>query len=103
MNTNAFSIARVFSATSLLTLLASGASQAAMAPSLHDKTTQVQRVDCAAGFHIGPIGTCIIGLDDERHDTVIEKRATEEGCETKSVRRTDDMGNTETRTKTNCD
>ncbi len=88
---------------SLSALLSTGIAQAAMSPGIHDTTTNVQRVDCAVGFHIGPIGTCIIGIEEESHDTVIEKRATDEGCQTKSVRRTDDVGNTETRTTTNCD
>jgi hypothetical protein len=76
--------------------------QAAMSPVVHNDTSIVQRVDCAIGFHVGPAGGCIIGTE-EHHDRVIERRATDEGCETKSVHRSDDMGNSETRTKTNCD
>ena len=75
--------------------------QAAMMPAIHSDNDVVQRVDCAVGFHIGPAGACILGTE-EHHDTVVEHRAADEGCETKSVTRSDDSG-TETRTKTNCD
>ena len=30
-------------------------------------TSYIQHVDCAAGFHVGPVGTCVIGTD-EPHD-----------------------------------
>ncbi len=73
-----------------------------MMPSSQQGTPAVQHVDCDVGFHLGPLGSCIIGTE-ERHDRVIdEHRAADEGCETKSVKRTDSDGNTETRTKTNC-
>jgi len=86
--------------------LSAGASQAAMAPATHFDGSNIQRTDCAVGFHLGPAGACIIGTPDvEPAPRVIEEhRAThDEGCETRSVQRSDPMGNTETRTKTNCD
>jgi len=61
----------------------------------------VEHVDCAAGFHIGPVGACILGTDDHRPD-VVERRDDNGGCETKSVTKQDAAGNTETKTKTNC-
>jgi hypothetical protein len=36
-------------------------------------TSYIQHVDCAAGFHVGPVGTCVIGTD-EPHDRVMERR-----------------------------
>jgi hypothetical protein len=85
-------------------LLAAGPSQAAMAPLSHFGDTNIQRTDCAVGFHLGPAGACIIGTPDPAPRVIEERRAThDEGCETRSVRRSDDMGNTETRTRTNCD
>lgn len=83
-------------------LMSTGGAQAAMSPAIHNDTSIVQRVDCAVGFHIGPAGACIIGTE-ERHEKVIERRATDDGCETKTVHRSDGMGNSETRTKSNCD
>jgi hypothetical protein len=86
----------------LTALLALTPAQAAMAPVSHFDSPLVQMADCAAGFHIGPIGTCIIGTEEEGHDRVVE-HPTDGGCQTKSVQRSDAMGNTETRTKTDCD
>jgi hypothetical protein len=83
-------------------LMSSGGAQAAMSPAVHYDTSNVQRVDCAVGFHLGPAGACIIGTE-EHHEKVIERRATDDGCETKTVHRSDGMGNSETRSKTNCD
>lgn len=77
-------------------------SQAAMYPMAHYATAHIQHVDCAAGFHLGPIGTCIIGTDDNP-PPVVERRSADEGCQTKTVKRTDSDGNSETRSKTNCD
>jgi hypothetical protein len=94
-------ITRGSAAVAIATLLSFTPAQAAMSPALHTEDASVQRVDCAVGFHIGPAGACVIGTE-ERHDTVIERRAADEGCRTKSVTRSDDTG-TETRTKTNCD
>jgi hypothetical protein len=64
-------------------------------------TSYIQHVDCAAGFHVGPVGTCVIGTD-EPHDRVMERRDDHAGCDTKSVTRQDEAGNSETKTKTNC-
>jgi len=64
-------------------------------------TPYIHHVDCAVGFHLGPLGTCVIGVDDpgpaavERHDDNV-------GCETKSVTKQDAAGNSVTKTKTNC-
>jgi hypothetical protein len=84
------------------------ATPATMFPASQFATPEVQRVDCAVGAHIGPLGACIIGQDDNR-PVVVEHRVTDspgpqatEGCSTKSVTRTNDSGDTETHTKTNC-
>jgi len=68
----------------------------------------IQNVDCAIGAHIGPLGACIIGNDDNP-PVVVEHRVVDapdpqaaDGCSTKSVTRTDSSGDSETRTKTNC-
>jgi len=76
-------------------------SQAAMYPAAHFTTPYVQHVDCAAGFHLGPVGACILGTDDHRPD-VAEHRDDNGGCDTKSVTKQDAAGNSETKTKTNC-
>jgi hypothetical protein len=82
---------------------------AAMLPVTHIATPYVQHVDCAVGAHIGPLGGCILGDDHSPPPVVIERRATDDpaprdtdGCASKSVTRTDGMGNSETKTKTNC-
>jgi hypothetical protein len=80
------------------TLLSFSPVQAAMSPAIHNGDASVQRVDCAVGFHLGPAGACIIGTEDR---PVVERRAADEGCETKSVTRSDDTGSV-TKTKTNC-
>jgi hypothetical protein len=81
------------------------AAPASMLPASHFATPNVQRVDCAVGAHIGPLGGCILGTDDHP-PVVIERRAADvpdpNGCGTKSVTRTDADGNSETKTKTNC-
>ena len=100
---NMHSIVTVAASTVLLTVFSAGTSQASMSPNFPHASANSQMVDCAAGFHIGPLGACLGASDEERHDTVIEKRAVEDGCQTKSVRRSDDQGNSETRTSTNCD
>jgi hypothetical protein len=86
-------------------LLLAGPAGAAMSPALSVGAPVVQHVDCAVGFHIGPLGTCVIGAPDEPPPppAVIERRGAAEGCETKSVRRSDTEGNTETHTRTDCD
>ena len=90
-------------ATVAIGVLASGGgAQAAMSPTVHYDTSSVQRVDCAVGFHLGPAGACILGTE-EHHERVIERRATDEGCQTKTVHRSDDMGHSETHSRTDCD
>jgi hypothetical protein len=97
-------------AATIAAFLPIGSAQAAMSPVIHFGTPNVHHVDCAVGFHIGPVGTCVVGTDDRSPprdtppDRVIEHRSVDEGgCQTKSVNRTDAEGNSETRTKTNCD
>jgi hypothetical protein len=82
--------------------------QAAMLPVSRLATPHVQYVDCAIGAHIGPLGACIIGNNDNP-PVVVEHRVVDapdpqaaDGCSTKSVTKTDGAGNTETRTKSNC-
>ena len=69
----------------------------------------VQHVDCAVGAHLGPLGACIVGNDDNGAPAMVEHRSADvpdqrdtNGCASKSVTRTDDTGNSETKTKTNC-
>ena len=84
--------------------ISAGPSQAAMYPTTPSAAPQVVNVDCAVGFHIGPAGACILGTPPEHHDRVIEeRRGAAEGCETRSVHRSDSEGNSETHTATNCD
>jgi len=85
-----------------------GATQATMLPVSRYATPYVQHVDCAIGAHIGPLGACIIGHDDNP-PVVVEHRVVDapdpqavDGCSTKSVTRTDSSGDSETHTKTNC-
>jgi hypothetical protein len=90
-------------------MLASAAStQAMMFPASRHAAPYVRHIDCAIGAHIGPLGACIIGNDDNP-PVVVEHRApdspdsgTANGCSTKSVTRTDGNGDSETRTSTNC-
>ena len=93
-------------AIAVAAFLAAGPAQAAMSPVNPAAAPNVVRVDCAVGFHLGPVGTCVIGTDNppprRPPGAVIERRATDEGCQTKSVRREDAAGNSETRTATNC-
>jgi len=74
--------------------------QAFMFPIARDAAPNIQLVDCAAGFRLGPIGTCILGTDEPRHDG--DHRDANGGCDTKSMTKTDAAGNSETKTKTNC-
>jgi len=90
-------------------MLASVAStQASMIQASRHATPFVQHVDCAIGAHLGPLGACIIGHDDNP-PVVVEHRVVDapgpqgaDGCATTSVTRTDGTGDTETHTKTNC-
>ena len=105
---------RQLTGVSLAALLGAGTlfvavtgAQAGMSPIPLRTTSSVQVVDCAVGAHVGPLGGCILGTDD-RPPVVVEHRSAdapvrdEPGCTTKSIQRTDDAGNTETKTKTNC-
>ncbi|HLH48793.1 MAG TPA: hypothetical protein VKV96_05590 [Roseiarcus sp.] len=80
-----------------------------MYPAVNHPASNLHHIDCAVGFHIGPLGTCVIGDDSgpppppPPDRVIIEHRSADEGCETKSVKREDAAGNSETRTKTNCD
>jgi hypothetical protein len=66
-------------------------------------TPFIQHVDCAVGFHLGPAGACILGTPDAPPaGVIVEHHDGDVGCETKSVTRSDAMGNSETKTKTNC-
>ena len=96
----------------LASLISIGSTQAAMAPAANAGNANVRYVDCAVGFHIGPAGACILGVDKDPPPPppraivvdpppVVEHN--EGGCETKSVNRTDAEGNSETKTKSNCD
>jgi hypothetical protein len=82
--------------------------QATMLPVSHYATPYVHQVDCAIGAHIGPLGACILGANDNP-PVVVERPIVEapappvaDGCSTKSVTRTDGAGNTETHTSSNC-
>ena len=89
-------------AVTIAAFMSGAPANAAMAPALHPSDPALQRVDCAVGFHIGPAGGCVLGTEEPR-ERVIERRATDEDCATKTVRRTDDAGNSVTHTRTNCD
>jgi hypothetical protein len=93
-------------AATIAAFMSVGGAQAAMSPVVHYGTANVQHVDCAVGFHLGPLGTCVIGADDrpppDAAPPVVEHRSVDEGCQTKSINRTDSEGNSETKTKTNC-
>jgi hypothetical protein len=92
------------------TILASVAvAQAAMLPVPQYATPYVQHIDCAVGAHLGPLGACVVGNDDNRAPAMVEHRSADVpdrhdagGCDTKSVTRNSDTGNSETKTKTNC-
>jgi hypothetical protein len=84
-------------------LLGASQAQAGMYPAVSSQSPSIIHTDCAVGFHLGPVGTCVMGTDDARPaPPVEERRATDEGCETRSVNRTDAAGNSETHTRTNC-
>jgi hypothetical protein len=94
-------LAALFGAGILFASVVSG--QAAMAPLAPHAATNIHKADCAVGLHIGPAGGCILGTDDGDHK-VIEHRSADDpdGCTTKTIQRTDDMGNSETKSKSNC-
>jgi len=104
-------IAGCAASAALASLISIGSTQAAMAPVIHAGNPNVHNVDCAVGFHIGPAGACILGSDNDpppppRAVVVDPPPAVVEhnggGCETKSVNRTDAVGNSETKTRSNC-
>jgi hypothetical protein len=100
-------------AAAVAAFISIGGAQAAIYPAVHygnqgsQHTPDIHHVDCAVGFHIGPAGACVLGTDDPpppaEHREIIERRSVDEGCQTKSVHREDSMGNSETKTKSNCD
>src|ERR1700677_4391913 len=92
-----YSAAALLGAGTMLTSVI--ATQAAMLPLARSSMPYVQHVDCAVGAHIGPVGGCILGTDESRPVVVEHPDNTNQGCETKSVTRTDASGNTETKTK----
>jgi hypothetical protein len=103
------SVAALVGAGAIALSLASA--QAAMLPMRMVPESSVQRVDCAIGAHIGPVGGCILGNDNppavvQEAPAVIVERPVDapppDGCATKSVTTTDGMGNSQTRSKTNC-
>jgi hypothetical protein len=106
-------IAGCGASAALASLISIGSTQAAMAPAVNTGSPKVHFVDCAVGFHIGPAGACILGVDNDPPPpppravvvdpppVVVEH--SEGGCVTKSVNRTDAEGNSETKTKSNCD
>jgi hypothetical protein len=91
-------------AAAIAAFMTIGPAQASMYPAVHYGNSNVHHVDCAVGFHIGPLGTCVLGDDrpPPPPDRVIERRSVDEGCQTKSVKREDAEGNSETRTRTDC-
>jgi hypothetical protein len=90
-------------AVTIATFMSAAPAHAAMTPRMHTGTSILQHVDCAVGFHIGPAGACILGAEEEHHDVVIEKRGADEGCSTKTVKKTNGEGDSVTKTTSNCD
>jgi hypothetical protein len=94
----------------MASLISIGSTQAAMAPALPGLSSNIQHVDCAVGLHLGPAGVCIVGVDNDPppRAIVVDPQPVvvdhnDQGCETKSVTRTNSDGASETRTKSNCD
>jgi hypothetical protein len=88
-------------------IMTGGATYAAMAPTIPDDPAKIVRVDCAAGVHLGPSGTCILGTDDRAPPppppAVVERPAVDPGCTTRTEKRTNGEGDSQTRSVTNCD
>ena len=95
---------------SLLTL---GAAEAAMStPAQVGVKAPIERVDCAVGFHIGPLGTCVIGVENaapppaavvvDPPPAVVENPGPAGGCETQSVKKENAQGESVTHSRTNC-
>jgi hypothetical protein len=102
-----YSAAAIVGAGAMLSSVATA--QATMLPAPHYANSSVRNVDCAVGAHIGPVGGCILGVDNAPPPVIVERRAVDvpapveaDGCASKSMTRTDGMGNSETRTKTDC-
>jgi len=93
-----------------------------MAPAVNAGGSNLHYVDCAVGFHIGPAGACIIGVDKGPPPpppgvvvapppppavVVAPPRVVvapnDGGCVTKTVKRTNGEGDTATKTTTNRD
>jgi hypothetical protein len=95
-------------AAAIAAFISTGSPQAAMSPISHYGTQNVHHVDCAVGFRIGPLGTCVVGVDNPPppppgdRPVVVERRGVDDGCQTESRNRTDSEGNSETQTRTNC-
>ena len=105
-------IAGCGASAALASWISIGSAQAAMAPNVNAGNPNVQYADCAVGFHVGPAGACILGVDNDPpppppHAVIVDPPPVVEhsdgGCVTKSVKRTDAEGNSETKTKSNCD
>jgi len=113
------SVAAIVGAGAILGSVATA--QATMLSIPHYADSSVRHVDCAVGAHIGPLGGCILGVDNAPRPVIVEQRPVEapapviveqraadvpsadaNGCASKSVTRTDGLGNSETKTKTNC-
>jgi hypothetical protein len=98
------SLAALFGAGAIL--VSTAAAEAAMSPPATDATTNIHRVDCAVGAHLGPLGACVLGEPEHDNGVVIEHRSVDEprdGCRTKTVKKTDEMGNSMTKSRTDCD
>ena len=100
-------IAGCGASAALASLISIGSTQAAMAPAVNAGGPNVHYVDCAVGLHIGPAGACILGGDNDApppppRAVVVAPAPNDGGCVTQSVNRTDAEGNSETKTRSNC-
>ena len=90
------------------------ASAVTMTPAQPQAPSYVQAVDCAVGAHIGPAGVCLLG-NDQPPPVVVQPAPVvvapdsdnaaappPNGCASSSVTATDTMGNSQTRTNTQC-
>src|SRR5579883_3243045 len=74
-------------AAAILGFITVGAAQASMYPAVNHPASNLHHIDCAVGFHIGPLGTCVIGDDSgpppppPPDRVIIEHRSADEGCE----------------------
>jgi len=74
---------------------------AAFLPTTRFAINHVQHVDCAVGAHIGPLGACIFGSPYSDNRRAVD--APREGCSTQTVERTDGMGDSVAKSRTECD